>query len=362
MEVPHTANESSLLLLSSSSLDQLKNDSNNLLKSKLNIETLELKKREWTSKDGKIKTFFKLLGKCSQEDKILFAKSLNEIKESVEGFLSSEEKRIATETQKQKLKSEFFDLSLPGITSGVGSVHPITLCEQKLLEVARQYGFHHAIGPEIETDFFCFDALNVPVHHPARDLQDTFYTDTGHVLRTHCTAVSGRSASNAKSTYPLKSVSLGRAYRNEAEDASHTAMFHQFDLVWIDKGLTLAHLMGLISNILKEIYGKRRKIRFVRKFYPYTEPSIGPQIDCSECKGLGSESSNCQSCGGAGWITVAGAGVLHRNVMQLFNYDPDKVSGLAFGMGTSRLASQMFGFTDIRVPYENDIRVTKEIK
>lgn len=318
-------------------------------------EKIDIIRREWLGKDGKFKILYKKISELPSDARVVFAKDVNELKNRLETYIESSSKNVTEQQHKSSLANEFYDLSLPGLHSGLGAVHPITQCEKLLYSIVKQHGFQSVVGPEIETDFFCFDALNVPQHHPARDLQDTFYTDTGHVLRTHCTAVSARSA--AKGKLPIKSVSLGRAYRNEAEDASHTAMFHQFDLVWIDKGLTLAHLMGLIQEILKELYGKRRKVRFVRKFYPYTEPSIGPQVDCSQCKGNG-----CAACGGSGWITVAGAGVLHKNVMNLFNYDTEKVTGLAFGMGTSRLASQMFGFTDIRVPYSNDLRVINNLK
>jgi phenylalanyl-tRNA synthetase alpha chain len=153
---------------------------------------------------------------------------------------------------------------------------------------------------------------------------------------------------------PIKVASFGRVYRNETEDASHQAMFHQFELVWVEKGLTLANLMGLITHILKELYGKKRKVRFVPKFYPYTEPSIGPQIDCAICRGTG-----CASCGGAGWVTIAGAGMIHRAVLKEFRFDPESVSGFAFGLGTARLAGQMFQLPRLKMLYENDLRILK---
>lgn len=343
------------MTLSLENLSSLKAEADRVLKSSPSSDELEGLKRDWLGKDGRIKSLFQELRSVDPDQKAVFAQSLNELRDSLGHFFDECTNRLVDAEKRAKLSSEYYDLSLPGINPGYGCVHPLTRCEEMLLKVARQYGFESCSGPEIETDFFCFDALNVPQHHPARDLQDTFYTDLGHPLRTHLTAVSARAA--ARGPAPIKVVSLGRAYRNEAEDATHTAMFHQFDLVWIDEGLTLAHLMGLIQDFLKELYGKRRKVRFVRKFYPYTEPSIGPQIDCIKCNSKG-----CAACGHVGWVTVAGAGILHKNVMSLFHHDPEKVVGLAFGMGTSRLASQFLGFPDIRIPYENDLRVTNNIR
>jgi phenylalanyl-tRNA synthetase alpha chain len=216
------------------------------------------------------------------------------------------------------------------------------------------------MGPEIETEYYCFDSLNIPKHHPARDMQDTFYTETGHVLRTHTTSVQARLLQTRSlfegKKLPIKVASFGKVYRNETEDASHTAMFHQFELVWVEKGLTLANLLAMITHIVKELYGKRRKVQFVPKFYPYTEPSIGPRIDCVICKSAG-----CPSCGGAGWVTVGGAGMIHRNVLLEFGFNPDEVAGFAFGLGSSRLAGQMYNLPHLRAVYENDLRILKKV-
>ena len=184
-------------------------------------------------------------------------------------------------------------------------------------------------------------------------MQDTFFTaglTEAQVLRTHTTSVQARVLEEKK--LPVKIASFGKVYRNETEDASHQAMFHQFDLVWLEKGLTLAHLMGLTEHIFKELFGKKRKVQFVPKFYPYTEPSIGAQVDCTLCHGKG-----CPACGGAGWVTVGGAGMIHRKVLLEFGYIPDDVTGFAFGLGTARLASQMSGIPKLKMLYDSDVRV-----
>ena len=323
-------------------------------------DDLELLKRDWASKDGLVKELFKGLRDVPAEEKPTVAALLNELRSRVEQGLELKEASFRQEALKNQLAQEYIDLSLPEAATGLGSIHPITSVEDRITEILRPFGFQNIMGPEIESDYYCFDSLNIPKHHPARDMQDTFYTETGHVLRTHTTSVQARILEHRalfeNGRLPIKVASFGRVYRNEKEDASHKAMFHQYELVWIEPGLTTAHLMGLISHILKELYGKRRKVRFTPRFYPYTEPSIGPQIDCSVCRSAG-----CGVCGWAGWVTVAGAGMIHRNVLTEFKLDPDKVSGFAFGLGTSRLAGQLYNFPHMSSVYENDLRVLKEI-
>ncbi|MFM1848878.1 MAG: hypothetical protein RL417_2352 [Pseudomonadota bacterium] len=313
---------------------------------------LEPLKRDWLGKEGTIKALYKGLKDVAPDDKPRIAGKLNELRDAAERFISEREESFAGEALARELGSQYFDLSLPGITTGVGRVHAITAVERRIAAVLKPFGFASVQGPEIETEYYCFDALNTPKHHPARDMQDTFYTEHAHMLRTHTTSVQARELQ--KGELPVKVASFGRVYRNETEDASHQAMFHQFELVWLEEGLTVANLMGLINHILKAIYGKRTKVRFVPKFYPYTEPSLGVQIECAACKGEG-----CSLCGRSGWLTIAGSGMIHRNVLLEFKYDPDKVSGFAFGLGTSRLAAQLLGVPTLKMVYENDLRILR---
>lgn len=313
------------------------------------VDAGELKK-QWLSKEGLIKGLFARLREVASDERAAVAQRCNELKELVERTVAIKEREQTEKERRSLVQKQFFDLSLPARSSGLGSLHPITQVEETVTAVLRQLGFVAIDGPVVETEYYCFDALNIPKHHPARDLQDTFYTDTGHVLRTHTTSMQSRTLE--KGEMPVRAMAAGGVYRNEAEDASHTAFFHQFDLVWVEKGLTLAHLMGTIQFVLRELYGRRRKVRFVPKYYPYTEPSIGAQVECGSCKGKG-----CPACGGSGWVTVAGAGMIHRNVLREFKYDPDKIAGFAFGFGTGRLAAQMCDFSDIRKLYQNDLRV-----
>lgn len=321
---------------------------------------VDLLERDWLSKSGVLKTLFRQLKEVPDVERPAFAQRLNILREKLEGFISTKREAFAKGQLSESLKNEYQDLSLPSMFPGSGSVHPVTKVERRIASILKPFGFKCVVGPEIEKDYYCFDALNIPPHHPARDMQDTFYTDTDCVLRTHTTSVQARILEKCSKEegggLPIKIASFGKAYRNETEDASHQAMFHQFELVWLDEGLTLSHLMALMQHILKEIYGRRRKVKFMPKFYPYTEPSLGPQIDCAICKGAG-----CSSCGGSGWVTVGGSGMIHRKVLQEFNYDPNKVSGFAFGLGTSRLASQMFNIPKLKMMYDNDLRLLKGI-
>ena len=321
---------------------------------------IDLVKRDWIAKDGIIKELFKGLRDVAPEQKPAVAALLNALKESVESAIEAKEKSFRQSALQKQLEEEYLDLSLPEMGPGLGTVHPVSIVEERILQVLRPFGFESVMGPEIETEYYCFDSLNIPKHHPARDMQDTFYTESGHVLRTHTTSVQARLLQSRAlfegKRLPVKVASFGKVYRNETEDASHTAMFHQFELVWVEKGLTLSNLLGLITHIVKELYGKRRKVQFVPKFYPYTEPSIGPRIDCAICKGAG-----CPSCGGAGWVTVGGAGMIHRNVLLEFGFNPDEVSGFAFGLGSSRMAGQMYNLPHLRAVYENDLRILKEV-
>lgn len=346
--------------LSKAHVDELVKRFEQQLSSAQTASDIDLLKRDWLSKEGTIKELFKGLREVSVDEKPSVAAALNDLKNQVESGIESKERSLRAGAMRKQLEDEFIDLSLPEIGGGLGTVHPVSIVEERITEILRPFGFQSVMGPEIETEYYCFDALNIPKHHPARDMQDTFYTQTGHVLRTHTTSVQARMLQQRAlfegKKLPIKVASFGKVYRNESEDASHQAMFHQYELVWVEEGLTIANLLGLITHIIKELYGKRRKVQFMPKFYPYTEPSIGPRIDCSICKGAG-----CPSCGGAGWVTVGGAGMIHRNVLLEFGLNPDEVSGFAFGLGTSRLAGQFFDLPHLRAVYANDLRVLKEI-
>ncbi len=367
--------------LSAEGLEVLQKKIDESCRSAQTAADVDLLRRDLLGKEGTLKVLFQKLREVPADQKPVVAQKINELKAQVEAFFAAKDGESASKGRSDALRAQYIDTSLPGVSPGIGRIHPITQVERQIAALLKPFGFSNVPGPEVETEYYCFDSLNIPPHHPARDMQDTFYVDAGdlwgadkeapardsrpisgvlHLLRTHTTSVQARTlelaSKEAKGGVPVRVASFGRVYRNETEDASHQAMFHQFELVWLDKGLTLSHLMALITHILKGLYGKRRKVRFVPKFYPYTEPSIGPQIDCSICHGTG-----CGACGGSGWVTIAGAGMVHRNVLTEFGYDPNEVSGFAFGLGTSRLACQLCGLPNLKMAYENDLRVYKAL-
>lgn len=346
--------------LSLKQIEDLQRELAAALESASGAQQLEDLRRAWLGKDGRLKALFKELGGLSAEERPAVAAGLNSIKTQLEDFLDRRSSEVAQQALQSKLAGQFIDLSLPAQGPGLGRVHPITRVERKVAEILRHFGVGVVYGPEIETEYFCFDSLNVPKHHPARDMQDTFYTESGHLLRTHTSSVQTRTLKKLQEKkigdLPLKICCPGRVYRNETVDASHTAMFHQFELLWVGKDLTLSHLMGLLALVVKELYGKRRKIRFKPKYYPYTEPSIGVDVACTLCHGAG-----CSFCGGSGWSTVVGAGMVHRHVLQEFGIDTAQYSGFAFGFGTTRLAAQYANLPRGKMLYENDLRVLAQI-
>ena len=310
---------------------------------------------KWLARNGELRRRLGDLDKLLPEERRGVGLVLNSTRASLEQLLKPWRDRKLGETE----LTSAGNISLPGDWVEIGSRSPITLVEEKLEKLFTSMGFDIVVGPEIETEYFCFDSLNIPKEHPARDLQDTFFIGPGTVLRTHTTSVQARLLADKPES--IRAVSLGRVYRNEAVDAQHLAMFHQFEGVWLEEGLTLADLMGLLRAVASGIFGPRRLVRFKPKYYPYTEPSLGVDVSCQLCSGKGSDvPGDCPACHGAGWITVIGAGMVHRNVLLEFGYDSGIRRGLAFGIGTSRLAAQLYGATSIKSLYENDLNVTRE--
>lgn len=311
-------------------------------------QALDVIRRAHTGKKSPFKRALQNLRNIPPEQRRDVAQSINEARTQVEAELAAASKVIEAQALAKQLESERMDLTLPGLALGRGARHPLTNVERRCLDVMRRLGFRLVDGPEVELPHYNFDALNIPKHHPARDMQDTFYVDGGHVLRTHTTSVQARELSKTPAL-PFRIVSMGRVYRNEAVDATHLAMFHQFEGIWVEEGLTFAHLKGVLSFIVEALYGPG-KLRFKPKYYPYTEPSVGVDLACSQCGGEG-----CVACHGAGWVTILGAGMIHPKLLIQFGYDPDKVSGIAFGLGTTRMAAQAAGIDKLRPLYEQEL-------
>ncbi|HEV7765174.1 MAG TPA: phenylalanine--tRNA ligase subunit alpha [Thermoanaerobaculia bacterium] len=318
------------------------------------LATLRVK---YLGKKSYVKTALKSAGSMPADVRPVFAKQINDAQSTIEKELDEATERIKEIAAAKQIEAEWQDLTLPGIAQERGSTHPLTQVHKKAMDVMRRLGFTLEEGPEIETPYYNFDALNIPENHPARDMQDTFWLPDNHLLRSHTTTVQAR-VLEQHPPLPIKVVAAGRVYRNEAVDATHLAMFHQFEGIWVEEGLTYGDLKGTLLEIARSIYGEGHEFRFKPKYYPYTEPSVGMDMQCTVCF---AKDENCPACRGAGWITILGSGMIHPKVFIEFGYDHTKLSGIAFGIGTTRIAAQAAGLTALKPLYEQDLRVHRNI-
>ncbi len=309
-------------------------------------------RRRHLGKKAPVREALSQLRTLAPEDRPAFARDVQQTLARMESEVESKAQAIESAALDARLAVEAVDTTLPPIEPPAGGRHPVTLVERRCEAVLRQLGFEVVDGPEVEHPWFNFDALNIPEHHPARDLQDTFWVEGGWLLRSHTTTIQARILASTPKP-PIRVMARGRVYRNEAVDATHLAMFHQFEGIWLEEGLTFAHLQGVLNFVARSLYGDH-PTRFKPKFYPYTEPSVGVDLACVTCGGRG---GSCESCHGSGWVTILGAGMIHPKVLRGFGYDPQVVSGIAFGLGTTRMAAQWAGVARIKSLYETDLRV-----
>lgn len=312
-------------------------------------------KVKYLGKKSVLKAEMKNLRSIEPSRKAEVAKELNSLNDYFSKRINEFAKKVLKKANQEKFEKERADVSYPGLINRTGGLHPVTQVEQKCFEFLRQLGFAIEEGPEVESPFYNFDALNIPEHHPARDLQDTFWVQGDLLLRSHTTTIQARVLEEGREL-PIKVAAAGRVYRNEKVDATHLAMFHQLEGFWVDEGITFSHLKGVLTFVAKALYGNEQNFRFKPKFYPYTEPSIGLDIQCTKCLGEG-----CQTCHNAGWVTIMGAGMIHSNILKSFGYDKKGVRGIAFGWGTTRVTSQWLGLSNVRNMYDQDQRLFKNI-
>ncbi len=314
-------------------------------KSKDDFETLRI---EILGRKGKLADYSKMLGKAPKELKPKLGAELNRLKKLFQGKIDDGKSGTAGESS-----ADFFDYTLPVRSSFIGNKHPLLKTLDEMLHIFHGMGFEIASGPDIETDFFNFDALNTPDDHPSRDLSDTFYVDKGVCLRTHTSPVQIRTMQNQEP--PVRIVAPGRCYRSDTPDASHMPVFYQCEGLYVDKGVTLADMKGTITAFAQAMFGKGVRVRFRPHFFPFTEPSVEYDISCVICGGKG-----CRVCKYNGWLEISGAGMVDPNVFEAVGYDPEKYTGFAWGMGVDRITMIRYGVTDIRLLYENDIRFLRQ--
>jgi len=297
---------------------------------------------------GDLTTFLRGLKDLPPEQRSQMGQLANQIKAELEQAFDNKQAALQQEAESEKLVSEFVDVTLPGRRTILGRSHILNRVADELIEVFAGLGFQLAEGPEVELDYYNFEALNIPKDHPARDMQDTFYFSDNVVLRTHTSPVQIRTME--KQQPPVRVICPGKVYRRDA-DISHSPMFMQIEGLWVDEGISLADLKGVITAFVHEYFGKRLALRFRPSFFPFTEPSAEVDIECVICGGSG-----CRTCSFSGWLEILGSGMLDPELYRFVNYDADKYTGFAFGLGIERVAMLKFGIPDIRLFYENDIR------
>ncbi|MDX1386905.1 MAG: phenylalanine--tRNA ligase subunit alpha [bacterium] len=332
-------------------LEQLTTDVEDSLKGVESEASLAELKASFLGKKGKLTEVLKGLGKLTPEERPEVGSKANEIKEWMDRKFRSVLEALQQQNIQKQLDQDTFDVTLPGRPEIVGNIHPVNQVLREARLIFEGLGFETHGGPEIEDDYHNFEALNIPEDHPARDEQDTFYLQDGHwLLRTHTSTVQIHIMEKQKP--PVRMIAPGAVYRCDS-DVTHTPMFHQIEGLWVDEDTTFADLKGVLTLFIKRMFGESIETRFRPSFFPFTEPSAEMDMSCVFCRGKG---GSCSVCKGSGWLEILGCGMVDPAVYSFVNYDPEKVTGFAFGIGLERLAMLKFGINDLRLFFDNDVR------
>ncbi len=325
----------------------------NALGSASTQEELEALRVKYLGKKGELTGLLKQLGSVAPEERPKIGQIVNKAKQDLEEAIANHRAVISRAAAEKKLALEAIDITMPAKQKKVGVLHPLNRVLEQMIDIFKSMGFDVVDGPEVETDHYNFECLNVPEDHPARDMQDTFYLADKLLLRTQTSAAQIRTMETRKP--PIRVICPGRVFRADEVDATHSPVFHQIEGLVVDKGITMCDLKGVLEQFAKEIYGEDTKVRFRPSFFPFTEPSVEVDVTCSECGGKG-----CRVCKGDGWIEILGAGMVHPNVLRSCGIDPDEYSGFAFGIGLDRLTTTKYKISDIRLLFENDKRFLEQ--
>ena len=304
---------------------------------------------KYLGKKGELTALLKQMGSLSPEERPIMGQMVNEAKAQLEELVGEKAAELKEKATELKLKAEEIDITMPAKTASVGKLHPLNTVLNDMIDIFQSMGFDVLDGPEVETDHYNFECLNVPADHPARDMQDTFYLAENLLLRTQTSAAQVRTMETRKP--PIRVICPGRVFRADEVDATHSPVFHQIEGLVVDKNVTMCDLKGVLEQFAREIYGADTKVKFRPSFFPFTEPSVEVDVTCSECGGKG-----CRVCKGSGWIEILGAGMVHPNVLRSCGIDPEVYSGFAFGIGLDRLTTTRYKISDIRLLFENDKR------
>ncbi len=314
------------------------------------IEQIKIK---YLGKKGELTAVLRGMGALTAEERPVVGQLANEVRADIEAAIATRTKEQQAKTLEQKLKAEKLDVTMPASPAPTGHIHPLTRVQRELEDIFIGMGFSIVEGPEVELDYYNFQALNIPENHPARDTQDTFYIGENVLLRSQTSPVQVRTMEHQKP--PIRIISPGRVYRSDALDATHSPLFHQLEGLVVDKGITMGDLKGTLEIFAKKLFGDSTRIRFRPHHFPFTEPSAEVDVSCFVCGGKG-----CRLCKGEGWIEILGAGMVHPFVLSNCGIDPEEYSGFAFGLGIERITMTKYGIDDIRLFYENDERFLEQ--
>ncbi|MEQ8236132.1 MAG: phenylalanine--tRNA ligase subunit alpha [Syntrophomonadaceae bacterium] len=331
-------------------LKLIKNDTEKEIAVVSSFEALNEIKVRILGRKGEMTQILRGLKDLAGDERAEAGKTANDIKNQLENLIDAKTAELKKAELDERLQSEKIDITLPGLPLPVGGIHPISRVTNEIKAIFTGMGFAVAEGPEIETDYYNFEALNIPHDHPARDMQDSFYITEQMLLRTHTSPVQVRTMEKMAPQIPVKIIVPGKVYRKD-DDATHSPMFNQVEGLLIDENITFANLKGILMLFAQKVFGEQVKVRYRPSFFPFTEPSAEMDISCVNCQGAG-----CRVCSHTGWLEILGAGMVNPRVLQFGGYDPEKVTGFAFGMGIERIAMLKFGINDLRLFYDNDKR------
>jgi phenylalanyl-tRNA synthetase alpha chain len=315
-------------------------------------EEIQAIRTRYLGRKGLLTGLLRNIANVAPGDRPQFGKDCNEVKEALSAGIDEVLDGLASSRKERAILGERVDVTLPGRAVRHGRLHPVTQVREEICRIFAGLGFSVVEGPEIELDYYNFEALNIPKDHPARDMQDTFYVEDNIVLRTHTSPVQVRIME--KTSPPVRILSPGRVYRRDS-DISHTPMFHQIEGLLVDRGITFGDLKGVLTVFLRQMFGEDTELRFRPSFFPFTEPSAEVDIRCVICRGRG-----CRVCGQSGWLEILGSGMVDPEVFKNVGYDPEEFTGFAFGLGLERIAMLKFGISDIRLFFENDLRFLEQ--
>ena len=330
-------------------LQQIRQQAAEALAQAGDLKALDDLRVKYLGKKGELTAILKQMGKLSAEERPKVGQLANEVRSGIEALVEERTAAVKAALLDQKLALEKLDVTMPGRAAPLGKLHPLTKVLEEVKEIFLGMGFSVAEGPEVETDYYNFTALNAPADHPTRDTQDTFYISDNVLLRTQTSPVQVRTMEKQKP--PIRVIAPGRVYRSDAVDATHSPLFHQIEGLVVDRGVTMADLKGTLEMFAKRLYGEEAVVRFRPHHFPFTEPSAEMDFQCFACHGEG-----CRLCKGEGWIEILGCGMVHPKVLSICNIDPEEYSGFAFGMGLERIVMRRYGIDDLRLFYENDLR------